>query len=181
MVQIYRKRRRSPLVREEIPPSTPSAAIASEPESHDVARPQKRRRILDSSSSEGTPAPPDTGRNTSPLWDEKDENGSLHQLQDTSSPPSSSRVEKLKPRRNVHQSLLPTSDLGPVPQMTPTIFREKMGVPSSQIEQFSTPGSSPQNVTEMLANDSELEEQGQPEPAVVDTYVRSPSSCILSS
>lgn len=199
-----RKRRRSPFVTEEVPPQTPSVEIESEKSPKEVERPQKKRRILDSSS-EDTPGAPDTQRRRildsssegtpgapeiqhheipSPVH-ERNEGHNPFRLQDKSvspnatDPPSSQVVNGSSPEQVLRRSRsrspriqIPSSsgpNLGPIPQISPTVFRERMEAPLSQIEQFSTPETSARDVRDMLSDASESKE-AHPDSTMRNAY-----------
>ena len=196
-VEITRKRRRSPFDAEEVPPPTTSSVLESEPETQEVDRPQKKRRILDSSS-EDTPEPPEFQQYdmSPPVQDEPVRNSPISRPQNKFPTPTNHSRESQnaspqvangrspeKPTGSNHsrsperqKSPLPPSNLRPVPQLSPAVFRERMEVPLSQIEQFSTPGSSPQKPEKVPAEASDVREEAQPEPAMVNAYVRNASS-----
>jgi hypothetical protein len=191
---------------DEPPPVTNSSVAESDSESEKSSRPRKKRRVVESANNdeENVPLPDYQVHDISPPVQELNgrqrsssrprnrsrstEKQSQHS-QEGSEPTKASKSPEVthghsfQKSRGNYSSQTPqrqkgSSTLRPVPQISPTVFRERMEPPLSQIEQFSTPGSSRRRPRYSSGDATGSREQVnpgpeeiQPEPEMENAYV----------
>jgi hypothetical protein len=191
---------------DEPPPVTNSSVAESDSESEKSSRPRKKRRVvqLANNDEEDVPLPDYQAHDISPPIQEPNgrqrplsrprnrsrstERQSQHSQEESeptkaSKSPEVTHGHSFQKSKGNYPSQTPqrqkaSSTLRPVPQISPTVFRERMEPPLSQIEQFSTPGSSRRRPKyssgDATGSRGQVEpgpEEIQPEPEMENTYV----------